>query len=308
MFNFTFVRASLLAVILTSMTFVSATPQPPPNQHRPQQDPAETITASDEPVNTIDSLASTSTYYTIRRDARRCPSPLCRGYSIKRVNTALTPCGSGRQMAECYVAKVDWNGQPEVELNKALLRGSVVWKENRDGKYAALRVTESWNAASDRPPTGAFYRLRDLGVRCIAAPCPTHHAAKLNTTSGGNVAGVDLTGVAAQEDFPSKAFAGMTEPDGILVAGSNVPVTGPAGRAVQLKATQFYALTKQTSTQKPCKKTGCSSQVCSDEEVMTTCEYRKEYDCYKKARCERQQNGNCGFTPTPELTSCLRQK
>ena len=52
-------------------------------------------------------------------------------------------------------------------------------------------------------------------------------------------------------------------------------------------------------------KTGCSGQVCSDQEVITTCEFRTEYECYKRAACERQRNGECGFTMTRELRACL---
>ena len=55
----------------------------------------------------------------------------------------------------------------------------------------------------------------------------------------------------------------------------------------------------------PCKPTGCSGIVCSDEEVMTTCEYRPEYACYETATCTRQADGKCGWTQTPELQACL---
>lgn len=51
---------------------------------------------------------------------------------------------------------------------------------------------------------------------------------------------------------------------------------------------------------------GCSGQICSDEDgVVSTCEYREEYACYRTARCERQQNGQCGWTETDELNMCL---
>lgn len=51
---------------------------------------------------------------------------------------------------------------------------------------------------------------------------------------------------------------------------------------------------------------GCSSQVCSDRpDVVTTCEWLPEYACYRSARCERQANGACGWTETPELLACL---
>lgn len=50
---------------------------------------------------------------------------------------------------------------------------------------------------------------------------------------------------------------------------------------------------------------GCSSQICSDEDVITTCEFRAEYACYQKAECKRQANGVCGWTQTPTLAACL---
>ncbi|WP_437524096.1 hypothetical protein WME79_35355 [Sorangium sp. So ce726] len=56
----------------------------------------------------------------------------------------------------------------------------------------------------------------------------------------------------------------------------------------------------------PCKVTGCSGQVCADEEVATTCEYREEYACYKEhGVCERGASGECGWRATPELEACL---
>jgi len=51
---------------------------------------------------------------------------------------------------------------------------------------------------------------------------------------------------------------------------------------------------------------GCSSQICSDKkDVISTCEYKEEYACYKTAKCERQDNGQCGWTPSHILISCL---
>ena len=128
---------------------------------------------------------------------------------------------------------------------------------------------------------------------------------------GRNIAGVDLSGAGATDGAESEATTAMTSTEGVLVAGVHTPVTGPAGRSQMLKAAQFYLRAKSGGSSdnqnKPCFKTGCSRQVCSDEEVVTTCEYRPEYDCYKTARCERQANGKCGFTDTPELRRCLRR-
>jgi hypothetical protein len=59
-----------------------------------------------------------------------------------------------------------------------------------------------------------------------------------------------------------------------------------------------------------CSVGGCSGQVCGEasalDGLVTTCEYRAEYACYKEAVCERQATGMCGWTETPALRACLR--
>lgn len=57
-----------------------------------------------------------------------------------------------------------------------------------------------------------------------------------------------------------------------------------------------------------CKKTGCSSTMCIDSnmpDIVTTCEFKPEYACYQQAECKVQDDGNCGFTQTAQLTQCL---
>ncbi len=56
----------------------------------------------------------------------------------------------------------------------------------------------------------------------------------------------------------------------------------------------------------PCYVGGCSNQLCSDQpDLVSTCEWREEYACFQNAACERQADGQCGFTQTAELTACL---
>jgi hypothetical protein len=260
----------------------------------------------------VDSLASTSSFYTIRRDLRRCASPMCGGYFVKLVNQTRTRCHDGRSMKECYVASIEWSGQGEPQDDRALVRGSLSTLPGHRGRFGVLQAREVWLPAGNNQASGTYFRVRDRGVRCIAAPCETHHEARLNSSVSRNIAGVDLSGAGATDGGESEATTAMTSPEGVLVAGVHTRVTGPAGRSQMLKATQFYLRAKpgggsSDNQNKPCFKTGCSRQVCSDEEVVTTCEYRPEYDCYKTAKCERQANGKCGFTDTPELRRCLRR-
>lgn len=252
--------------------------------------------------------AVTQAFYTVRRDVRRCAAPFCGGYFVRRVNWPMTRCANGRMAAECYVSRIDWNGVAEVEAKRALLRGSLT-RGDQTGRYGILKVDEVWQAASDNFPAFEFYRVRDLGVRCIAAPCLSHQEAKLNTTRIGKIAGVSIESTGASEAAVGRAYQEMSSPDGILVSGRHHTVTGPAGRAQTIKAAQFYLrVEKSSSEMKPCIKTGCSGEICADETVMSTCEYRREYDCYKRAICERQRSGSCGFTMTPELRRCLARR
>ncbi|OGZ59857.1 MAG: hypothetical protein A3E58_02105 [Candidatus Spechtbacteria bacterium RIFCSPHIGHO2_12_FULL_38_30] len=56
-----------------------------------------------------------------------------------------------------------------------------------------------------------------------------------------------------------------------------------------------------------CVISGCSNQICSDKEVVTSCEYLEEYACYTTADCEKQEDGECGWTITSEVQICLTE-
>lgn len=74
---------------------------------------------------------------------------------------------------------------------------------------------------------------------------------------------------------------------------------------VPLKFQSKSALKKREKN--GCVITGCSSQICSGDEVITTCQYFEEYACYKNAICEKQDDGECGWGATKELAVCLGQ-
>jgi hypothetical protein len=78
----------------------------------------------------------------------------------------------------------------------------------------------------------------------------------------------------------------------------SVCIDGPNGGECKSSTTPVAA----------CRKTGCSGQICADQDMVSTCEFRPEYACYQAATCERQANGNCGFTQTPSLAACLASK
>jgi hypothetical protein len=58
-----------------------------------------------------------------------------------------------------------------------------------------------------------------------------------------------------------------------------------------------------------CAVAGCSQHLCVSVEeaatIVTTCEYRAEYACYREASCEPQVDGKCGWTQSAGLAQCL---
>ena len=302
MLNFKYLRAALVGAVFVALTLSSgASPQ--------VTDMASSTNAATESESTsLEPVDPTSTFYSVRPDLRRCVSPLCGGYFVKRVNMSSTRCADGRFRSECYVAELDGNAQAESD-GAQLVRGKIVARRyERFGNLGALRLSEAWKSLGANQPAGTFYLVRDRGVRCIAFPCPTHQETKLNSTFSRNIAGVNLEGAGLGDDA-SVVNAAMTGPEGVIVVGHDSPVKGPGGKSFELKATQVYVRNKpESGSMKPCIKTGCSSQICADHNVVSTCEFRPEYACYQKATCARQSDGNCGFTKTPELTACLVRK
>lgn len=58
-----------------------------------------------------------------------------------------------------------------------------------------------------------------------------------------------------------------------------------------------------------CAVAGCGGELCVSAEeaddIVTTCEFRPEYACYREAPCEPQADGVCGWTMTEEVEQCL---
>jgi len=80
------------------------------------------------------------------------------------------------------------------------------------------------------------------------------------------------------------------------------PCDVPPGWIITKKCPVIYE-----NPPKQCFVGGCSGQICSDKpDVVTTCEWKPEYACYKKfGKCEIQINNQCGWTMTEELRKCL---
>jgi hypothetical protein len=277
-----------------------------------------------------DGLVSTATYYTARRDLRRCAYPACGGLWVKRANRAETLCANGQYAAECYVAETDFTASGLIgesasafgnllATGRGVARGSIVRKYfSGFGYFGVLRSvpisaqydTGVWRAASETASTQPFRLVESSGIRCVTTPCPSLHQAWLNINSNvnptyhTNLIGLDLRNVAAS--VADKQRGGELAMQRLLV---QAPAPTAVGQNYALTATQFY-LPFQADAPTSCVTDGCSGQICRDasaEPVFTTCDWRPEYACYQQyGHCERQADGACGWSQTRDFLACLQ--
>jgi hypothetical protein len=266
------------------------------------------------------------TYFAIRGDARRCASPYCGGELLSRLNRTTTVCHDGKSSASCYTPELDFSesglkldAQDKLRLAvgegaigdgvKAIVRGRFARYGTAKGiahDMGRFIVTEAWVAQSGAATDGVFVRVKDNGLRCISAPCPSTSEAALNTSRTANISDIDFEPSGLTEDQVAEVMEAMFHPPGMIIAGDRFTTKVNGKWAKGRTATNVFVRVANAAQSEGCFVGGCSSQICSDQEgVISTCEFRPEYACYQQASCERQTDGACGWTQTPELTTCL---
>jgi len=187
-------------------------------------------------------LGGAYTYYEVTADLRKCPSPLCGGWFLKRLNRDTTICADGQEAESCYTPVLDWSEANLSEEQQSKLLDAAAKDATSSGVFGILRgefaptnttprpelgrfvISEAWVAEGDGVSEGAFVRVKDNGLRCLVAPCPSLTETTLNTPRTTDIAELDWTpsGLSARE------IEGLTEllfsPAGILVAGHRYTV------------------------------------------------------------------------------------
>lgn len=189
------------------------------------------------------SIASTSTYFQVRRDFRKCMAPMCGGWFVSRANQANTKCQDGKWAKECYVAEIDWSSAGLVESDAAdavslMFRGTIGSK-SYDGvsNWGVLKATEAWSSPIIEATSGSLYRVTDLGIRCFRAPCLNMRSDRLNSTSSRTVS--EIGGY-----YGPKAANAVMSQGAALVSGTYYS-TKDGGRGVT--ATGFWTRVKHVA-------------------------------------------------------------
>ncbi len=96
---------------------------------------------------------------------------------------------------------------------------------------------------------------------------------------------------------------------GVLILENDNPSDLPEKKESHRIPIRFDQKSAKSPTAKArCIIGGCSGEICSDRsDLVSACLYSPEFACYKNARCERQKNGECGWTETKQLAQCLNR-
>jgi len=192
--------------------------------------------------------ATNSNYYTISQDTRVCIAPPCGGFFVKQVNSEFTFCPNGTVSAACYVDGLDVSklgldqnqeGVLRAQVSQFLLRGTIApVSDQTPGNFGVFRASEAWRGHTGVAPSGLFYRVKDAGINCITFPCPSLTGELLNVgQTGEQFAELRLDGIGQD---PKDAQLQLTRPEGVLVAASPIKVSGPAGTATGLQASEYF--------------------------------------------------------------------
>lgn len=244
----------------------------------------------------VASVSGEPTYLELRRDFRRCAAPRCGGFFVSRVNRLTTPCADGSRSAECYVSELDFSalglsGEQAASVEAApeefVLRGDIESLNSELGEVGRLSVTEAWQGHAGIEPRGAFLRVRNEGIVCITSPCLSFSAELLNSSLPRvNIAEIDLGDVGTDA---SDALEQLNAPEGLLVAALPVIVSGPAGRALGLDASEYFT---PLSAESPPSGDACGSRGLAQCADGSFCAFPPGADCGRA-----DAPGTCAPTP-----------
>ena len=254
----------------------------------------------DEALDAVDEVASNPlnlAFVTLRPDPRRCISPLCGGYWVRRVNRTTMRCVDGSYAAECYVGRVDWTGlnlderaladlQTLAAQGRAILRGRIdpladpMWSQTGE-----LIAVGAWQPATPGEVTGQVWDIGDNGVRCVTAPCLSLDEMRVNVVSSATRASsLDLSGVrglAARDATRLRAAVGDATQT-VLFAGTVAAV----GRGRVMRATQAW-----TQVSQPITETSFCTADAQCANTVYTRDVASTADCF------------CPFCPTSVVTT-----
>lgn len=201
--------------------------------------------AADEPVDELGEetaadgeegkgdAAGAFTFYNLIADTRACsfnaPGDCGQGFFLSRANRSTTQCGRGPAQSQCKITSIDWSQTafpPSVaqsyeeglrQSQPLLVKGDVVPAADDSG--LSFAVTEVWWTSNPEFVDGVFTLVKDNGIRCITAPCPSLTERRLNSNLSAQITGLEFDGSGATAEEIELAQNQLYGEDGLVVVG-----------------------------------------------------------------------------------------
>ena len=175
--------------------------------------------------------AAAFTFYNVIPDTRACSlnsGPECgTGFFVSRANRSTVQCGRGPMQSQCKLDLFYWQtGMPE-SVSKGyeerlrggqslLVRGSI--QPDPADRGLTLVVNEIWVPNTTEFVDGVFTFVKDNGIRCITAPCPSLTERRLNSSLSANITGIDFDASGADAEAIELAQSQLYG-EGLIVVG-----------------------------------------------------------------------------------------
>jgi hypothetical protein len=187
---------SYLAVALTSLLASACTDE--------QTDELAGDSSAEGDVGKGDA-AEVFNFFNLIGDTRACslnsPSDCGVGFFVSQANRATLRCGRGPAKSQCKTLQIEWRTGMPASVSKAyedglregqplLVRGEI--QPDPADRGMTMIVTEVWTASKPDWVDGVFTLVKDSGIRCITAPCPSLIERKLNSNLFAQISGVDF--------------------------------------------------------------------------------------------------------------------
>ncbi|MBK9264584.1 MAG: hypothetical protein IPM54_32960 [Polyangiaceae bacterium] len=199
-------------------------------------------------------LSTNSTYYIARHDTRRCAAPMCGGIFVSAVNQTTTRCPGGTWEEECYISSIDFSSFAGSTKVVPTVRDAIGYDSSTTRVvllgtlhptllgFGTMRVQMAWVALDQKPITGSFFKARENGIVCVAAPCPSYDEELLNRGTITMFHGIDFRDVEPHADDSTFTGPALRSNYGLIVSGENYQVedAGPAGDATYLLPSQVF--------------------------------------------------------------------
>ena len=92
-----------------------------------------------------------------------------------------------------------------------------------------------------------------------------------------------------------------------MLCDDGITVSGPACLRDNSGTCAWQIVSCPSAKTSACRVTGCSSEVCAAEDVVTDCNYLPEYDCLKHSVCGTYgPSGTCAWKDSQAYQNCLK--